>query len=220
VYLVSIPLGIFKAVREGSKLDALSGIAITAGYAVPGFLLAILLIILFGQGGIVPIFPLRGLTTPGSATWPLPARITDYAWHMVLPTIGLTAGGFATLTILTKNAFLEEMGKLYVTTARAKGAGETRVLLHHILPNAALPLVATLPGALMSILFSSALLVEIIFSLNGLGYLGYEAVLQRDYPVMFGTLYVYTLVGLALRILGDFLYTILDPRINFAARRR
>lgn len=218
VYLVSIPLGIFKAVRNGSRADGITGIVIITGYAIPGFLLAIFLIVLFGQGGMVPIFPLRGLTTPGSITWPWQARIADYAWHMVLPTLAMTAGGFATLTMLTKNAFLEEMQKLYVTTARAKGASDLRVLLRHVLPNAGLLLVATLPGALVSILFSSALLVEIIFSLNGLGYLGYEAVLQRDYPVMFGTLYVYTLVGLVLRILGDFLYTMLDPRIDFEGR--
>jgi len=218
VYLVSIPLGIFKAVRNGSKSDGVSGIIIIGGYAIPGFLLAIFLIVLFGQGGTLPIFPLRGLSTPGSSAWPWPARAADYAWHMILPTIAMTAGGFATLTMLTKNAFLEEMQKLYVTTARAKGATEARVRLRHMLPNAGLLLVATLPGALISILFSSALLVEIIFSLNGLGYLGYEAVLQRDYPVMFGTLYVYTLVGLVLRILGDVLYTILDPRISFEGR--
>jgi microcin C transport system permease protein len=218
VYLVSIPLGIHKAVHDGARFDIASSLVILAGYAVPGFLLAIFLVVLFAQGGVLPVFPLRGLTSPGAAGWGWPARIADYAWHMVLPTIAMTAGGFATLTMLTKNSFLEEIRKLYVVTARAKGASETRILYRHVLPNAMLLVIAGFPAAFTAILFTSALLVEIVFSLNGLGLLGYEAVLQRDYPVMFGTLYVYTLVGLIMRIIGDFLYTILDPRIDFDRR--
>jgi microcin C transport system permease protein len=218
IYLISIPLGILKAARNGSTFDTATGTIIAAGYAIPGFLLAILLITLLGQGGILPLFPLRGLASPGAATWPLPARIADYAWHLVLPTIAMTAGGFATLTLLTKNAILEETQKLYVTTARAKGASEPRILRRHILPNAAILLAATLPAALTTILFTSALLVEIIFSLNGLGLLGFNAILTRDYPVMFGTLYIYTIIALTLRLLGDFLYALLDPRIDFDSR--
>jgi microcin C transport system permease protein len=208
VYLVSIPLGIAKAVRDGTRFDFVTSALILAGYAVPGFLLAILLIVLLGQGGTLPLFPLSGL---GSG-------VLDYAWHMVLPTIAMTAGGFASLTMLTKNSFLEEMTKLYVLTARAKGASETRVLYGHVFRNAMLLVIAGFPAAFIDILFTSALLVEIIFSLNGLGMLGYQAVLQRDYPVMFGTLYVYTLVGLIMQIVGDFLYTVVDPRIDFGTR--
>jgi len=208
VYLVSIPLGIAKAVRDGSRLDVASGVILAAGAAIPGFLLAILLIVMFGQGGTFPLFPLRGLVSPGGG-------MLDYAWHLVLPTIAMTAGGFASLTMLTKNSFLEEIHKAYVTTARAKGASELRVLLRHVLPNAMLLIVAGFPAALTAILFTSALLVEIVFSLNGLGLLGYNAVLTRDYPVIFGTLYIYTLTGLVLRILGDLLVTVIDPRIDF-----
>jgi microcin C transport system permease protein len=217
VYLVSIPLGIGKAVRDGGRFDLASSLIILSLYAIPGFLLAIFSIVIFGQGGFLPLFPLRGLAAADAATLPLPARIADYAWHMVLPTLAMTAGGFASLTMLTKNSVLEEIRKLYVLTARAKGASELRVLLRHVLPNAMLLVIAGFPAAFVSILFTSALLVEIVFSLNGLGLLGYTAVLQRDYPVMFGTLYVYTLVGLLMRILGDFLYTVLDPRIDFDA---
>jgi microcin C transport system permease protein len=218
IYLVSVPLGIAKAVRDGSRFDLATSLAILAGYAIPGFLLAIFLLVLFGEGGLAPLFPLRGLTSPGAAKLPWFSQVADYAWHMVLPTIAMTAGGFATLTMLTKNAFLEEIRKLYVLTARAKGATEARVLYRHVMPNALLLVIAGFPAAFIAILFTSALLVEIIFSLNGLGLLGYNAVLQRDYPVMFGTLYIYTLTGLILQIIGDFLYTVLDPRIDFDTR--
>jgi microcin C transport system permease protein len=217
VYLISIPLGIRKAVQDGSRFDVASSFAILVGYAIPGFLLAIFLIVLFGSGGLVPIFPLRGLATPdASLSWP--AQIADYAWHLVLPTIAMTIGGFASLTMLTKNSFLEEIRKLYVLTARAKGASEARVLYGHVFRNAMLLVIAGFPAAFISILFTSALLVEIVFSLNGLGLLGYNAVLQRDYPVMFGTLYIYTLAGLAMQVIGDFLYTLIDPRIDFDTR--
>jgi microcin C transport system permease protein len=218
IYLIAIPLGIHKALRDGSRFDAATTLLVLAAYAVPSFLLAIVLIVLFAAGGLCPLFPLRGLTSPGAAAWPWPDRLADYAWHMVLPTIAMTAGGFATLAMLTKNAFLEEIPKLYVTAARAKGASEARILYRHILRNALLPIIAGLPGTFMAILFTSALLVEIIFSVNGLGLLGYNAVLQRDYPVMFGTLYIYTLTALVLQLAGDILYTIIDPRLDFETR--
>jgi microcin C transport system permease protein len=218
VYLVSIPLGIAKATRSGSAFDRATTLAILAGYAVPGFVLGIFLIILFGAGGMIPLFPLSGLVSAGASGWSFPARIADTGWHLVLPTIVMTAGGFASLTILTKNAFLDEIGKLYVTAARARGASAPRILYAHVLRNAAIVLAAGFPAAFISILFTSALLIEIIFSINGLGLLGYNAVLQRDYPVMFGTLYVYTLVGLLAQIVGDALYMLIDPRVDFEPR--
>jgi microcin C transport system permease protein len=218
VYLVSIPLGIAKAVRDGSRFDVASSAAVLVGYAIPGFLFAILLIVLFAGGSFVQWFPLRGLTTEGSAAWPWYDRLLDYGWHMVLPTIALVAGGFASLTILTKNCFLEEIRKQYVTTARAKGATEQRVLYGHVFRNAMLLIIAGFPAAFIGILFSSSLLVEIIFSLDGLGLLGFQSAIARDYPVIFGTLYIYTLLGLLLQIVGDMMYTLVDPRIDFAAR--
>jgi len=218
VYVVSIPLGIAKARRHGSAFDAVTALVVLAAYAVPGFLLGIFLIILFGAGGEIALFPLSGLASPGVAAWPFPARVADAAWHLVLPTIAMTAGGFASLTMLTKHAFLEEIGKLYVTAARARGVSENHVLYVHVFRNAAVVLAAGLPAAFISILFTSALLVEIIFSINGLGLLGYDAVLQRDYPVMFGTLYVYTLAGLLAQIVGDLFYMLIDPRIDFDGR--
>jgi microcin C transport system permease protein len=219
VYCVSIPLGIAKAVRDGSRFDVASSAVVLVGYAVPAFLFAILLVVLFAGGSFVNWFPLRGLTSPGSEYWSWPARIVDYMWHMVLPTIALVAGGFASLTMLTKNCFLEEMHKQYVVTARAKGATQQRVLYGHVFRNAMLLIVAGFPAAFIGILFSSALLVEIIFSLDGLGLLGFQSAIQRDYPVMFGTLYIFTLLGLIMQIVGDVMYTIVDPRIDFEARR-
>jgi microcin C transport system permease protein len=218
IYLVSIPLGIMKAVRDGSRFDVATSAAVLVGYAVPGFLFAILLIVLFAGGSFEHWFPLRGLTTEGSSTWPWPQRVADYAWHMVLPTIALVAGGFASLTILTKNCFLDEIGKQYVLTARAKGASESRVLYGHVFRNAMLLIVAGFPAAFISILFSSSLLVEIVFSLDGLGLLGFDSALRRDYPVMFGTLYMFTLLGLIMQIVGDLMYTVVDPRIDFESR--
>ncbi|WP_158742379.1 microcin C ABC transporter permease YejB [Acidisphaera sp. L21] len=218
IYLVSIPLGIAKAVRDGTRFDVATSAAVLVGYAIPGFLFAILLVVLFAGGSFVDWFPLRGLTTEGSATWPWSQRIADYAWHMVLPTIALVAGGFASLTILTKNCFLDEIGKQYVLTARAKGAGEQRVLYGHVFRNAMLLIVAGFPAAFIGILFSSALLVEIVFSLDGLGLLGFDSAIRRDYPVMFGTLYMFTLIGLLLQIVGDMMYTLVDPRIDFERR--
>ncbi|WP_428491791.1 microcin C ABC transporter permease YejB [Rhodopila sp.] len=219
VYFVSIPLGIAKAVRDGSRFDVFSSAAVLVGYAVPGFLFAILLVVLFAGGSFVQWFPMRGLHSMGSGSWSLPAQIVDYLWHMVLPTIALVVGGFAGLTVLTKNCFLEEIRKQYVITARAKGASEQRVLYRHVFRNAMLLIIAGFPAAFIGILFSSALLVEIIFSLDGLGLLGFQAAIQRDYPVMFGTLYVFTLLGLLMQIVGDLLYTVVDPRIDFEARQ-
>ena len=219
VYFVSIPLGIAKAVRDGSRFDVFSSAAVLVGYAVPGFLFAILLVVLFAGGSFVQWFPMRGLHSMGSESWSLPAQIVDYLWHMVLPTVALVVGGFAGLTVLTKNCFLEEIRKQYVITARAKGASEQRVLYRHVFRNAMLLIIAGFPAAFIGILFSSALLVEIIFSLDGLGLLGFQAAIQRDYPVMFGTLYVFTLLGLLMQIVGDLLYTVVDPRIDFEARQ-
>ena len=218
IYIVSIPLGIHKAVRDGSRFDLASSAAILIGYALPGFLLAIMLVVLFAGGSFLRIFPLSGMTSEGADAWPFAARATDYAWHMVLPTIAMVAGGFASLTMLTKNCFMEEIGKQYTVTARAKGASGTRVLYGHIFRNAMLLIVAGFPQAFVSILFTSALLVEIVFSLDGLGLLGFQAAIQRDYPVMFGTLYIFTLLGLVMQIVGDLMYTVVDPRIDFEAR--
>ena len=218
IYLVSIPLGIMKAVRDGSSFDVTSSAIVLIGYAIPGFLFAIMLVVVFAGGSFVSWFPLRGLTSSGSENWSFGARVLDYAWHMVLPTAALVVGGFASLTMLTKNCFLEEIRKQYVTTARAKGASEQRVLYGHVFRNAMLLIVAGFPAALIGILFSSSLLVEIVFSLDGLGLLGFESAIQRDYPVMFGTLYMFTLLGLVLQIIGDFMYTLVDPRIDFGTR--
>ncbi|MGC1408725.1 MAG: microcin C ABC transporter permease YejB [Acetobacteraceae bacterium] len=219
VYFISIPLGIAKAVRDGNRFDIASSAVVLVGYAVPSFLFAILLVVLFAGGSYWHWFPLRGLTSEGSSDWSLPARLADYAWHMVLPTIAVVASGFASLTMLTKNCFLEEIRKQYTVTARAKGASEQRVLYGHVFRNAMLLIVAGFPQAFISILFTSALLVEIVFSLDGLGLLGFQSAIQRDYPVMFGTLYIFTLLGLLMQIVGDTLYTVVDPRIDFEARR-
>jgi microcin C transport system permease protein len=219
VYCVSIPLGIAKAVRDGSRFDLVSTLAVLIGYAIPGFLFAVLLVVLFAGGSYLQWFPLRGLASEGASQWSFGARALDYLWHIVLPTTALVAGGFATLTILTKNSFMEEIRKQYVVTARAKGATERRVLYGHVFRNAMLLIIASFPAAFIGILFSSALLVEIIFSLDGLGLLGFEATIRRDYPVMFGTLYIFTLLGLIMQIIGDVMYTVVDPRIDFEQRR-
>jgi microcin C transport system permease protein len=218
VYFVSIPLGIAKAVRDGSRFDVASSAVVLVGYAVPSFLFAILLVVLFAGGSFFQWFPLRGLASEGAASWSWPSRIVDYAWHIALPTLAMVIGGFASLTMLTKNCFLEEIGKQYTVTARAKGASENRVLYGHIFRNAMLLIVAGFPQAFIGILFTSALLVEIIFSLDGMGLLGFQSAIQRDYPVMFGTLYIFTLLGLLMQIVGDMLYTVVDPRIDFEAR--
>jgi microcin C transport system permease protein len=218
IYLVSIPLGIRKAVRDGSRFDVATSGLVLVGYAIPGFLFAILLVVLFAGGSFVQWFPLRGLLSPGLENASFAARALDYAWHMVLPTAALVIAGFAGLTLLTKNAFLDEIHKQYVVTARAKGAGEHRVLYGHVFRNAMLIIIAGFPAAFIGILFTGSLLIEIIFSLDGLGLLGFEAAIRRDYPVMFGTLYVFTLLGLVMRIVSDFTYTLVDPRIDFESR--
>ncbi len=218
IYLISIPLGIAKAVRDGSRFDVATSAAVLVGYAIPGFLFAILLVVLFAGGSFVQWFPLRGLSSPGAELWSWPARAADYLWHMALPTIALVIGGFASLTMLTKNSFLEEIRKQYVITARAKGASERRVMYRHVFRNAMLLIVAGFPAAFVGMLFGSALLVEIVFSLDGLGLLGFESAIRRDYPVMFGTLYIFTLLGLVMQIIGDLMYTVVDPRIDFEGR--
>jgi microcin C transport system permease protein len=218
IYLVSIPLGIRKAVRDGSRFDVATSGIVLVGYAIPAFLFAILLVVLFAGGTFLQWFPLRGLTTPGSESWPFWQRTLDYAWHMALPTLSLVIGGFAGLTMLTKNSFLDEISKQYVITARAKGASEWRVLYGHVFRNAMLLIIAGFPSAFIGILFTGALLIEIVFSLDGLGLLGFESAIRRDYPVMFGTLYIFTLLGLLMQIVGDFAYTLVDPRIDFEAR--
>ena len=218
VYLVSIPLGIAKAVRDGSPFDVWTSAAIIVGYAVPGFLFAILLVVLFAGGSFLDWFPLRGLTSQNWEELGWFDRIVDYFWHLTLPILALLIGAFAGLTMLTKNSFLDELGKLYVTAARARGAGERRVRYGHVFRNAMLIVVAGFPSAFVGILFTGALLIEVIFSLDGLGLLGFEAVLRRDYPVIFGTLYMFSLLGLVLRLVGDLMYVVIDPRIDFESR--
>jgi microcin C transport system permease protein len=217
-YLVSIPLGIRKAVRDGSGFDVWTSTVIIVGYAVPSFLFAVLLIVIFAGGSYFSVFPLRGLVSDNWASLGWPMRIADYFWHIALPITALVIGGFATLTMLTKNCFLDEINKQYVLTARAKGLSERRVLYGHIFRNAMLLVVASFPAAFVSILFTGSLLIEVIFSLDGLGLLGFEAAINRDYPIMFGTLYVFTLVGLVLKLISDLTYMLIDPRIDFATR--
>jgi microcin C transport system permease protein len=219
VYLISIPLGVAKAVRDGSPFDVWTSTVVIVGNAIPGFLFAILLIVLFAGGSFWSLFPLRGLTSDAWATLSWPARIADYLWRVTLPVAALVIGGFAGLTMLTKNSFLEEIGKQYVVTARAKGLTRRRILYGHVFRNAMLIVVAGFPAAFVGILFTGALLVEVIFSLDGLGLLGFEAAINRDYPVMFGTLYIYTVVGLVLALVSDLTYVAVDPRIDFASRK-
>ncbi len=218
VYLVSIPLGIAKAVRDGSTFDVWTSGMVIVGYAIPSFLFAILLIVLFAGGSFLDWFPLRGLFSDHWQELAWPARIADYVWHITLPIVALLVGGFATLTMLTKNSFLDEINKQYVITARSKGLTKRRVLYGHVFRNAMLLVVAGFPAAFVGILFTSALLIEVIFSLDGLGLLGFEAAINRDYPIMFGTLYIYTVVGLLLTLISDLTYVAIDPRIDFASR--
>jgi microcin C transport system permease protein len=218
IYLISIPLGIAKAVRDGSAFDVWSSAIIVVGYAIPSFLFAILLIILFAGGSYWQIFPLRGIVSDNFEELSTLEQIADYAWHITLPVIALVISGFAGLTMLTKNSFIDEIGKQYVLTARAKGLTESQTLYRHVFRNAMLIVIAGFPGAVMSILFTGALLIEVIFSLDGLGLLGFEAALNRDYPVMFGTLFIFTLLGLVFKLIGDLAYVWVDPRIDFARR--
>jgi microcin C transport system permease protein len=217
-YLVSIPLGIRKAVRDGSPLDFWSTGVLIVLYAIPGFLFAVLLIVLFAGGSYLRLFPLRGLVSDDWHDLDLLHKGLDYFWHMTLPIVAMTLSGFASLTFLTKNSFVEEIGKQYVLTARAKGLADRRVLYGHVFRNAMLLVIAGLPGVFVGVLFTGSLIIEVIFSLDGMGQLGFEAAVNRDYPVMFGTLYFFGLVGLITKIVGDITYTIVDPRIDFETR--
>lgn len=219
VYCISIPLGIAKSVRQGSSFDLWTSSLIIVGYAIPGFLLAVLLIVLFAGGSYWDWFPLRGLASVDAAQMSFgAARLMDYLWHLVLPITALVAGQFAALTFLTKNSFLDEINKLYVTTARAKGLSERAVLYGHVFRNAMLLVIAGIPAALISVFFTGSLLIEVIFSLDGLGLLSFESAMNRDYPVVFGMLFLFTLVGLILKLIGDLAYTLVDPRIDFDRR--
>ena len=218
IYLVSIPLGIRKALKHGSRFDVWSSTVVILGNAIPTFLFAILLIILFAGGSYFSWFPLRGLVSDNISTLPWWQQILDYFWHLVLPITAILIGSFASLTMLTKNSFLDEINRQYVITARAKGIGERRVLYGHVFRNAMLIIIAGFPAAFIGMFFTGSLLIEIIFSLDGLGLLGFESTIQRDYPVMFGTLFIFTLLGLIVGIISDIMYTVIDPRIDFETR--
>jgi len=217
-YLISIPLGIRKAVRDGSRFDVYTSAVVITGYAIPGFLFAILLIVLFAGGSFLNIFPLRGLTSENFAQLPWYRQILDYFWHLTLPLIAMGLSAFATMTLLTKNSFLDEIRKQYVMTARAKGCGENRVLYGHIFRNAMLIVISGFPGAFVHAFFTGSLLIETIFSLDGLGLLSFESILNRDYPVVFGTLFIFSLIGLVVNLVTDLVYMWVDPRIDFEAR--
>ena len=217
-YLISIPLGIRKAVSDGSPFDTWTSTVVIIGYAIPGFLFAILLIVLFAGGSFWDIFPLRGLTSDNWAQLPWYGKIGDYFWHLVLPIVSMALAAFATMTLLTKNSFLDEIRKQYVLTARAKGCSQRQVLYGHVFRNAMLIVVAGFPGAFVHAFFTGALLIETIFSLDGLGLLGFESVLNRDYPVVFATLYIFSLIGLVVNLISDLTYTWIDPRIDFETR--
>lgn len=215
VYLTCIPLGIKKAVRDGSKFDVITSTVILIGYAIPGFILGIALLVLLGGGSFFDVFPLKGLISDNWHELPWYLQVTDYLWHMVLPIIASTIGSFAVLTMLTKNSFLEEIQKQYVLTARAKGLDESTVLYHHIFRNAIIPVITGFPGAFIAAFFTGSLLIETIFSLDGLGLLSYESILKRDYPVVLGSLFFYTILGLLAKLITDISYVLVDPRIQF-----
>lgn len=217
VYMISIPLGIWKAVRDGSRFDAWTSFVLVLGTAIPSFLFAVFLLVLFAGGTYLDWFPLRGLTSENWSELDWPARIVDYFWHIALPVLSMVIGGFAALAMLTKNSFLDQIHQQYVLTARAKGLSERRVLYGHVFRNAMLIVIAGFPSAFVGILFTGSVLVEVIFSLDGLGLLGFEAAFSRDYPLMFGTLYFFSLLGLLMNLVGDFMYTVIDPRIDFEA---
>ena len=216
-YLISIPLGIAKAVREGSRFDTATSLLVLVGYAIPGFVLGVLLIVLLAGGTFLDWFPLRGLTSDNWAELSPVARITDYFWHLALPLTCLVIGSFAALTMLTKNTFVEEMRKQYVLVARAKGLSQRRVLYKHIFRNALIPLVTGFPSAFVHAFFAGSVLIETLFSLDGLGLLGFEAVTRRDYPVVLGSLYFFTLIGLVVKLVSDLLYLVVDPRVQFGS---
>jgi microcin C transport system permease protein len=217
-YAISIPLGIRKAMQDRSRFDVWTSTVVVIGYAIPGFLFAVFLIVLFAGGSFFNVFPLRGLTSENWAQLPWPDKILDYLWHLVLPLIAMSLSAFATLTFLTKNSFLEEIRKQYVTTARAKGLTESHVLYGHVFRNAMLIIIAGFPGAFISAFFAGSLLIETIFSLEGLGLLGFESVMNRDYPVVFATVYIFSLMGLVINLVSDLTYTWVDPRIDFETR--
>ena len=219
-YLTCIPLGIAKAVRDGTAFDVVTSTLILIGYAIPGFVLGIALLVLFGGGSFWDVFPLRGLVSDNWHELPWYSKILDYLWHMVLPITASVIGSFAVMTMLTKNSFLEEIRKQYVLTARAKGLGENIVLYKHVFRNAMIPLVTGFPAAFIGAFFTGSLLIETIFSLDGLGLLSYESVLKRDYPVVLGTLYLFTLLGLVAKLLADISYVLIDPRIQFESTGR
>ncbi|CAN5407847.1 ABC transporter permease subunit [soil metagenome] len=219
-YFISVPLGIAKAVREDSRFDVFTSILVLIGYSIPGFVLGVFLLVLFGGGSFVQWFPLRGLTSDNWETLSTFGKITDYLWHITLPVTASVAGSFAVMTMLTKNSFLEEIRKQYVLTARAKGLSEHKVLYKHVFRNALIPLVTGFPAAFIGAFFAGALLIETLFSLDGLGLLSYESVIRRDYPVVMGTLYLFTLIGLVVKLLGDLCYVWADPRIQFESLSR
>ncbi len=216
-YLVSVPLGIAKAVHEGTRFDVATTLAVLLGYAIPGFVLGVLLIVVFAGGTFLDWFPLRGLTSDNWLELSWPARIADYLWHLALPVTCLLIHGFAVTTMLTKNTFIEEMRKQYVLVARAKGLSQRRVLYKHVFRNALLPLVTAFPTAFVGAFFAGSVLIETLFSLDGLGLLGYESVIRRDYPVVLGSLYLFTLIGLVVKLVSDLLYVVVDPRVQFGA---
>ncbi len=218
IWSISIPLGVAKAVRDGTPYDFWTSTIVFVGYAIPGFILAILLIVIFAGGNYFDVFPLRGLVSENWHELSFFGKLGDYLWHLVLPIASLTVGGFATLTMLTKNSFLEEISKQFVLTARAKGLTERRVLYGHVFRNAMLIVIASFPSAFVGILFFGNLLIEVIFSLDGMGLLSYEALIKRDFPILFGTLFVFGLIGLVMHLIGDLTYVLVDPRIDFETR--
>jgi microcin C transport system permease protein len=214
-YLISVPLGIAKAIRNGSRFDVSTSVVVLVGYAIPGFVLGVLLLVLFGGGTFLQLFPLRGLTSDNWNQLSWFGKIADYLWHIALPITASVVGSFAVITMLTKNAFLDQIRRQYVLTARAKGLSERRVLWKHVFRNAMLPLIVGFPAAFIGAFFTGSLLIETLFSLDGLGLLSYESVVRRDYPVVLGTLYVFTLIGLLTRLISDLCYVLVDPRIQF-----
>ena len=216
-YLISIPLGIAKAVRDGSRFDIVSSLVILVGYAIPGFVMGVLVLVVFGGGSFLQLVPLRGLVSDNWESLSWAGKVMDYLWHMVLPITASVIGNFAMITMLTKNSFLEEIRKQYVTTARAKGLNENQVLWKHVFRNAMLPLLTGFPAAFIGAFFAGSLLIETLFSLDGLGLMSFEAVMRRDYPVVFGTLYIFTLIGLFTKLISDIAYVLVDPRIQFGS---
>jgi len=219
-YLISLPLGIAKAVREGTRFDSVTSAIVLVGYSIPGFILGVFLLVMFGGGSFVQWFPLRGLTSDDWEQLSIAGKVLDYLWHITLPVTASVAGSFAVMTMLTKNTFLEEIRKQYVLTARAKGLSEKTVLYKHVFRNALIPLVTGFPAAFIGAFFAGSLLIETLFSLDGLGLLSYESVIRRDYPVVMGTLYLFTLIGLVVKLVGDLCYVWADPRLQFESLNR